>query len=34
MPKNKYLINIFFYECNIDDIGITYANKVFESNHI
>ncbi len=34
MPKNKYLINIFFDDYNIDDIGATYINKVFGNNHI
>jgi len=32
--ENKYLLNIIFDDCNIDDIGMSYINKGLENNHI
>jgi len=34
ISENKYLLNINFDDCNIDDIGMSYINKGLENNHI
>ena len=34
ISENKYLLNIIFDDCNIDDIGMSYINKGLENNHI